>query len=221
MKIRTKNLLLPLVATAAAVGLIAPPASATPSPYDVGAERMEIKVNTTPFLTPGSGTPSCAGSTRIVGDIDVPAPPATTGPITGSLNIKSADFDAPFTTGRFQLEASGTATPGTYNASAGTFSGLNFPTITFTIKKINTTTCVPGAIVCQGTATLSVSGGLMPGSTVPLSSGEQVYVNGSGSITSTSSCGFPWGLVVSSGAPLTVGKNPAYSTDPGAVFTQA
>lgn len=199
----------------ALVAAAAAPASAASSPYNVEAQRMRISVGSTNFDTPGSTPATCIGSTAIAGTID-----DTAGTINGSINISSSDFAAPFTSGRYRLTATGTSGTGTYNAGTGTFSGLAFSTITFSIRSINTSTCAVGSTVCSGTATLTASGGLVSGSTVPLSTGEQVYVNGTGSISTTSGCGFPWGLVVSPGASLTIAKNPSTPSDAGAVFQQ-
>lgn len=67
--------------------------------------------------TKGSTPATCIGSTGITGQIDDSA-----GTITGNLNILSSDFSAPFAPGRYQLEATGTANSGTYNAGNRTFN---------------------------------------------------------------------------------------------------
>lgn len=191
------------------------PASATTYNYNIEAQRMRITVGSTNFDTPGSTPATCIGSTGITGQIDDSA-----GTITGNLNILSSDFSAPFAPGRYQLEATGTANSGTYNAGNRTFNNLAFPQINFTIRSINTSTCTPGATVCSGTAQLTASGELDTGVTLPLSTGDKVLVNGTGKILTTSSCGFPWGLVVYPNASLTVGPNPSPPGDTHAIFGQ-
>jgi hypothetical protein len=201
-------------------------ASATVHTYNVTLTRGTIRVGTTAFVTPGTTPSVCPGTTAITGTIN---DAAATDNITGNLNIQSGDFAAPFTTGRFRLTATGTATgtnAGNYNATTHTFTGLTFPTITFSVRSIThnatTSVCTLGAVVCSGTASLTLSGGIVPPATsLPLTSSQEIYVNSTaGHITSTSGCGFPWGLVVFTSASLSIGPNNPPGTDPGAIFHQ-
>ncbi len=208
------------IAVASVFALVAP-ASATVHSYDINMVRGRISVGSTNFDTPGATPATCIGTTGISGTIDDAGGADTIG---GTLNISSSDFAAPFTSGRFTLTATGASTGtarGSYNPANGTFTGLQFPTIAFTIKSIDTSTCTVGATVCSGTATLTVSGGLVSPATLPLTTGEQVHVSSTaGSIVTTSGCGFPWGFVVTPGATLSIGRNPAYPADAGAIFEQ-
>jgi hypothetical protein len=139
------------------------------------------------------------------------------------MNIQSGDFAAPFTTGRFKLTATGVSTGtnrGNFNHATETFTGLTFPNIAFSVRTINTTTCVAGTVVCSGTATLTLSGGIVGATSLPLTVSDEIYVNSTaGSILTTSGCGFPWGFVAFPGASLSIGPN-AGSGDPGAIFHQ-
>lgn len=205
----------------------ATPASATVHPYSVTLIRGRVRLGLT-YDVPASPFPPCPNATTLAGNID---DVAFTDNITATLSIQSPDVPAPiippattpFTTGRFVVIATGSATgtnAGTFFPAFNTFTGLTFPGISFAIRSINTTTCALGGVVCSGAATLTLSGGLQAGVTLPLTTGEQLYAGSTaGSILSTSGCGFPWGLLITPGSAASMGANPSVvPPDPGAVF---
>lgn len=208
-----------LVAVAALAAMsfaMATPSGATVHNYNMEMIEGSIDVNDTMFETPGVGIEECEGATSITGTIN-----STTGTVTGAINIAAA-FVSPLDGNDYILEASGTAnTHGTYNSGTGEFTGLHFSNISFSLWGLNTDTCTTTSRVCVGTATLSVSGGLYNGATLPLATGEQIYVNGSGNITNVpfSTCQFIWWALLS-GADLAIGPNTTIGTSPGAIFEQ-
>ncbi len=215
---RILKFLTPVAACFAFLVSFALPAAATTSTFDVNDVRSRIAVVspivTENFDTPSAGTPVCQGATSIQGDID-----DSNHTISGTLDIESDGFTIPGTTSPYyKLIASGSSNTGTY--TGGAFSGLTFGSISFSIEQINSTTCVPTGTVCSGTATLTTSGAVIPPASPPLNPGDQVYVNGSGSITSVSSCAFPWSAFITTSTTLSLGQNPAYPSDPGAIFQQ-
>ncbi|HET8930821.1 MAG TPA: hypothetical protein VFN21_09210 [Acidimicrobiales bacterium] len=116
----------------------------------------------------------------------------------------------------------GTASTGTYDPVAKTFTGLDFGSIAFSIKSIDTSNCTTGSAVCSGTASLSTHGAVLTSTAPPLNTGDQVGVLGSGSITSITSCAFPWNLVLGTSTSLSLGPNssaPPYNAT-WAVFEQ-
>ncbi len=201
-------------------------AAASTYTYNLTLLRGTIRVGTTPFVTPPTPAAKCASSSTITGTIDTTGSTTATDNITSSINISSADFPAPFTPGRFRLIATGNSTgtdAGNYNHATQTFSGLHFPTIAFSVRPINTAgdppACTVGDPVCTGTASLTLSGGIVNSTSLPFLTSEQVYVNSTaGHITHTAGCGFPWGLVVFTSGSLSIGPNNPPGTDPGAIF---
>lgn len=207
-----------VLAAIACLFAMAVPASATVHSYSVTMVSGRIQVGSQTFDTPGSGVAGCPSGTTIAGTIN-----DVSGAMTGSLNISS-----PFTLpallggGTYKLETTGAGT-GTYNPGAGTFS-LSNPSVTFTIKSLNSSTCATGAQVCTGTASLSSTGALYNGSTLPFSAGEGVSVTSGGSITSRGACSFPFTFFISSGTSISVSDNPnddyapVGTPDGGAIF---
>lgn len=204
-----------LASAACLVGL-ASPASAAVSSYDVEMVSGRISVGSIDFDTPGVGIEECEGGTTINGTID----PAT-GVMTGNLDI-NAPFVLPIFGGDYVLEATDSTT-GTY--SGGSFS-LDFDSIDFAVRQFDSSTCTAGSVVCSGEASLATTtAGLYNGATVPLSTGEQIYVNADGQIDSVNSCSFPFNFFIGQGTSLSISDNPnddvpPTGTDPGAIFEQ-
>lgn len=225
-----KTLKLGAAVLAAATCLLAMtiPASATIHTYNVEMVSGRITVGTTTFDTPGVGITTCPGGTTITGTIN---DAGGTHSITGTLSI-NAPFVLPIFGGNYVLLATGSATgtsstAGTYNPATGTFSNLAFTNLAFTIRTYNATTCAAGTtIVCTGTASLTASGGLYNGATLPLSASEEIYVNATGTVVTRPSCSFPFNVFVTVGTTVTVGENPnhdhppAGTPEPGAIFHQ-
>lgn len=221
MKIRKhRSVALAFVAIASfSAALFGPsaPSGATVHNYDVVMVEGSIDVNDTMFETPGVGVEECPGNTAINGTISSTSPHT----VTGTIEINSP-FTSPLDGEHYVLEATGVAnTHGTYNTANGTFSGLHFSNIAFSLWTLNTEDCTTAHRVCVGTATLTVEGGLYNGATLPLSTGEQIYVNGHGNITSVpfSTCEFIWWALLS-GADLAIGPNTTIGTSPGAIFEE-
>jgi len=204
------------------------PASATIHPYKAIMVRGQIVVAGVAFPVPSVPAAVCPGSTTFTGTID---DTVGTDNMTGNLNITSGNFsNFALGAGDFQLVATGVSTGGNrgdYNIAANpdTFVNLHFPTINFTIRRINTTTCVPGIQECAGTATITLRGqgvtntDTPPFPTPPATPDQMWAWSTAGSITGMSDpCPFPASLVIRTGASLSLEDNPAYPGDVGALF---
>ncbi len=216
---RTTRAALTTLTALVLVAATATPASATVHPYSVTLIRGRVRLGAT-YDVPASPFPPCPNATTLAGNID---DVAFTDNITATLSIVSPDIPGPSGPTRFVLQATGSATgtnAGTFFPAFNTFTGLTFPSISFSIRSINTSSCALGAVVCSGTATLTLSGGLQTGATLPLASGQLLYATSTaGQVLSTSGCGFPWNLVILPGSPTSMGANPSVvPPDPGAVF---
>jgi hypothetical protein len=248
------------IAIAAAGVLVgsALPAAAVPiHDYDTVYASGVITVDgnvTANFPTPSPPTGNCTGSTTIAGEIDEAGGTDT---IDGVLSI-STPFTAPSPfSGTYLLTVTGSST-GTNRGdwsggTSGTFANLSFPGTTFNIKTLNPTTCVPGSQVCgssanpstgNGTLNLTASGGTTTGVTLPLGTGDTIFVIANGTFTNAGCTLFhPFNLIISTGATIALGDNPAdcyldpgtptpppppaaqtcgvgSSADPGAIFTE-
>lgn len=199
------------------LSLAAPaPSGATVHEFEMLMVEGSVDVGNLMFETPDVGIEECESGLAFTGLIN-----STTGTVSGSTNI-DVNFTWPFDGNHYTLVAhtESAATHGTYNAGTGTFSGLH-AIFTFAIHTIDTVDCTTLETECVGTATLTISGGLNDGSTLPLSTGEQIYVNGVGAVTSVpfATCRFIWWLVLN-GADLAIGPNTTIGTSPGAIFEQ-
>jgi len=186
--------------------------------FDVVMVEGSLDVNDLMIETPGFGIEECPGSTEITGTID-----DTTGTVAGTYEV-FVPFVSPVDSQPYVAEVIGTSTShGTYNAGAEQFTGLEFGDNTFTISEFDTETCQPSTEVCMGTSTFTFDGGLHNGATLPLSTGEQIYINGAGEISNVTfaTCpSFVWFFLLN-GASLTLGPNTGASpTPPGAIFEQ-
>lgn len=205
------------------------PASATVHPYKAVMNRGLIRVAGVGFPVPSDPPAACPGTTSISGTID---DLGTTDNMTGNLNITSGNFsNAALGAGDFQLLATGStgtgANRGNYNAGLNPdeFDSLHFPSISFTIRRIDTSTCTPGVVECAGTATVTLEGeGVTTADTPPFptppSTPDQFWVRSTaGQIISMSDpCPFPASLVIRAGATVEILANPANPGDSGALF---
>lgn len=213
---KTVKVLTPVAACLAALVMLAAPAVAVPSPFDIEAVEMRISVGGINFDTPSGNPVNCLGSTGISGEFDDSA-----GTIEGTIDIQSSDFVLPIFGGTYQLIATGTSASGTFNFPD--FYDMSFPDIEFEIWAVDTDTCTQVRSVCEGTAALTAAGTIL-GTPPPttLQTGDLVEVQAEGEITSTSNCAFPWNFVLGSLPEITVGANPNGSYYPlGAIFEQA
>jgi len=228
---------LALAATAVLIGSSLP-AAAGPSNYNVEYDSGRIRVVRfgigTNFDTPGSSVAGCPGATTISGVIDDTGGVDT---ISGNLSISS-----PFTFGANSYILTLTGSTGA-GANRGDYTGG--PAATFSIKNFNAGTCTAGTRVCgssgtpgatDGTLNLTAGGGVAPGSTVPLTTGEEIYVTANGVFTSAGCVsGSVFGLIIATNATISLNDNPndcylnpadtptacaPNGPDPGAIFTQ-
>ena len=227
-----------VVATVACLVTMAVPASATVHTHDISLESGRLSIGSVNFDTPGSWatgcTPPAVGGAEITGTVD---DGSSTDNIAGTLTLTSL-FNVPpfppfFTGGNYALVATATATgtnAGNYNTTTDTFTGLAFTSFSFTFR--NVSSCAPGTtVVCSGTASLTLSGGLFGGSSLPLAPSEVVYVNATGTVTSRNTpCTLPFSLIITTGTGVSLSDNPNDdygcggipdgNTDPGSMFHQ-
>ncbi|HEX7131260.1 MAG TPA: hypothetical protein VF228_01720 [Iamia sp.] len=140
---------------------------------------------------------------------------ATTDNIAGTLAGSREWAIAPF--GTWVLTVSGTASgtdAGDYSPATGTFTGMSFPSVAFTVRNLNVVTCTPTTTVCSGTFSLLMSGFNYNGSTLPFTnSGEGLAVNAVGDVTARGACAIPFSLFVAVGADVFLSDDP--TTDYG------
>lgn len=211
-----------VVAVLACLAALSSPASATVHPYDVYMTSGTFSIGSLSVVAAVTGcTPPAVGDPRITGSID---DALTADNMTGTLSSTML-FNLPamppfFTGGNYAFSATGTATgtnAGDYSSATGLFSQLAFTSVAYTIKTVNG--CVPTTtVVCSGNLSLTLAGGLYNGATLPLSSSEQLYANGSGIVlTRNTPCTLPFNLFITVGTPVTLGP---VGTLPGAIFHQ-
>lgn len=192
------------------------PAVATTHSFDVVMIEGTIAADGLMFNVPGVGIEMCPEMTSISGTID-----DTTGTMSGTL-----DFLIPFVSflddEHYVIQATGASTShGSFDPVEDDFDGLAFDDITFVISTLDTEMCEPVEQVCRGTASLTLGGALYNGADLPLSTGDQIYINGIGSLSAPfSTCGFIWFFLLN-GADLAISENTSMSPPPpGAIFEQ-
>lgn len=216
------------IAVVVACLLPAPPTAAVPIDlYDIVLSRGRLAFGTLVIDTPPPAPISCPGSIQMAGTTEDNDPvPIHVDNMGGVLDIATPELTLSGISQAFVLLGTGTAgpgaTPGDYSYTSNSFTGLTYPSFTFAVRRIDTTTCVPGQVLCSGTATLTLEGSLLSPADMPLVTGDQVVMTTTtGAITSMfPSCPFPLSLVFRPGASVSLSANPAFPGDTGAVMEQ-
>lgn len=203
--------LIALAAGSALILLSATPAASQintiTATYVSGTIRLD---NTFPFVdldfnNPSGTTAPCTSTSGITGSTNTTG--TTTGTATITITLASV-FQSPTATGAtdpwYKLVASGTGT-GAWNQSTLAFAGVNITPITFVLSNISSTTCVVGTTICTGTASLTAGGTALtapPATSVPWPAGSKFKVTATGTILTSTTCGFPFNFAIRVGTVL-------------------
>ncbi len=227
MRSRMKPVLALAVALASIV-VVAEPASATTYPVTADLEYGRRTIVTNGFGTlvadtPGNPVPGCPGARTLTAEFD---------DVADEVRDLTISIKDPFITPLFgtyhQLETTSLdRTDGTWDPSTGEWSGAR-EMFSFQIRSFDRNGCVEGAVECEGSVTMELSGttlfqhaggpveGPIPGPTGP------VWVQAASDGTFTlGTCSLPLWFIILDSSTMTLGANPtvpAHAGDPGAEF---